>query len=77
MMQADDSLSTRLTYGVKGPHTISREVEGEGWTAALPPPTSTPAVARTVGNDYLVREDPRCREGRLRQSLTMILRGAQ
>jgi hypothetical protein len=49
MMQADDSLPTRLTYGVKGPHTISREVEGEGWTTALPQPTSTPAVARTVG----------------------------
>jgi hypothetical protein len=46
---ADDSLPTRLTYGVKGPHTISREVEGEVWTAALPQPTSTPAVARTVG----------------------------
>ena len=49
MMQADDSLSTRLTYGVKGPHTSSREVEGEVWTAALPQLTSTPTVARTVG----------------------------
>jgi hypothetical protein len=38
MMQADDSLPTRLTYGVKGPHTISREVEGEVWIAALPDP---------------------------------------
>ena len=36
MMHADDSLSTRLTYGVKGPHMISREVEGEVWIAALP-----------------------------------------
>jgi hypothetical protein len=45
----DDSLPTRLTYGVKGPHTSSREIEGEVWTAALPQPTSTPAVARTVG----------------------------
>ena len=49
LMQADDSLSTRLTYGVKGPHMICREVEGEGWTTALPPPTSTPTVAQTVG----------------------------
>ena len=49
MMQADDSLLTRLTYGVKGTHTSSREVEGEGWTSALPPPTSTPAMARTLG----------------------------
>ena len=31
MMQADDSLLTRLTYGVKGPHTSSREIEGEVW----------------------------------------------
>ena len=36
MMQADDSLPTRLTYGVKGPHTSSREIEGEVWTATLP-----------------------------------------
>ena len=49
MMQADDSLPTRLTYGVKGPHTISIEVEGEVWTTALPQPTSTLVVARTVG----------------------------
>jgi hypothetical protein len=42
MMQADDSLPTRLTYGVKGPHMISREVEGEVWTTTLPQPTSTP-----------------------------------
>jgi hypothetical protein len=37
MMLADDNLPTRLTYGVKGPHTICREVEGEGWTTSLPP----------------------------------------
>jgi hypothetical protein len=49
MMQADDILPTKLTYGVKGPHTVSREVEGEGSIAALPPPTSTVVVARTVG----------------------------
>jgi hypothetical protein len=48
-MQADVSLPTGLTYGVKGPHMSSREIEGEVWTAALPQPTSTPAVARTVG----------------------------
>ena len=30
MMQADDSLPTVLTYGVKGPHTRSREVWGRG-----------------------------------------------
>ena len=45
----DDRLPTRLTYGVKGPHMISREVEGEVCIAALPQPTSTPTVARTVG----------------------------
>jgi hypothetical protein len=49
VMQVDDSLPTRLTYGVKGPHMICREVEGEGWTTALPPPASTTVVARTVG----------------------------
>ena len=49
MMQADDSLPTRLPYGVKGPHMSSREIEREVWTIALPQPTSTPAVARTVG----------------------------
>jgi hypothetical protein len=49
MMQADDRLSTRFTYGVKGPHTTTREVEGEVWTVALPQPTITPAMARTVG----------------------------
>jgi hypothetical protein len=49
MMQADDSLLTRLTYGVKGPHTITIEVEGEVWIEALPQATSTPTVARTVG----------------------------
>ena len=49
MMQDDDRFLTRLTYGVKGPHMISREVEGEVWTAALSQPTSTPAVARIIG----------------------------
>jgi hypothetical protein len=49
MMQADDSLPTRLTYGVKGSHMTTREVEGEVWTTTLPQPTSTPTVARTVG----------------------------
>jgi hypothetical protein len=49
MMQADDSLPTGLTYGVKGPHMIYREVEGEVWTAALPQCISTLAVAQTVG----------------------------
>jgi hypothetical protein len=49
MMQGDDSLPTRLTYGVKGSHMTTREVEGEVWTTALPQPTSTPIVARTVG----------------------------
>jgi hypothetical protein len=49
MMQADDRLPTRLTYGVKGSHTTTREVEGEVWTAGLPQPTRTPIVARTVG----------------------------
>jgi hypothetical protein len=49
MMQADDRFPNRLTYGVKGSHTISIEVEGEVWTTALPQPTSTPVVAQTVG----------------------------
>jgi hypothetical protein len=49
MMQVDDSLPTRLTYGVKGSHMTTRDVEGEVWTAVLPQPTSTPIVARTVG----------------------------
>ena len=49
MMWVDDSLSTRLTCGVEGSHMTSRDVEGEVWTVALPQPTSTPDVARTVG----------------------------
>jgi hypothetical protein len=49
MMEADDSLLTRLTYGVKGPHMITIEVEGEVWIESLSQATSTPAVARTVG----------------------------
>jgi hypothetical protein len=49
MMQADDSLSTRLTCGVEGSRTTTRDVEGEVWTTTLPQPTSTPVVARTVG----------------------------
>jgi len=49
MMHDDDRLLTRITYGVKGPHTITIEVEGEGWTTTLPPPTSTLFMAGTVG----------------------------
>jgi hypothetical protein len=49
MMQADDSLPTRLTCGVKGLRMTTIDVEGKAWTAALPQPTSTPDVARTVG----------------------------
>ena len=49
MMQVDDSLSTRLTCGVKGSCTTTRYVEGEVWKISLPWPTSTPTVARTVG----------------------------
>ena len=49
MMQADDSLPTKLTYEVKGPHMTSREVEGEVWTKNLPQPTSTLTMARDVG----------------------------
>jgi hypothetical protein len=48
MMQADDSLLTRLTCGVKGSRTTTRDVEGEVWREALPQPTSTLVVARTV-----------------------------
>jgi len=49
MMQADYSLLTRLTYGLKGPHTISREGEGEVLTTSLPQPTSTHVVNETIG----------------------------
>ena len=49
MMHVDDNLPTRLTYGVKGPHIISRGVEGEAWTTDLPQPTSTLVVALTIG----------------------------
>jgi hypothetical protein len=49
MMQADDSLLTRLTYGVNGSHMTTREVEGEVWTTTLPQPTCTPAMAQNVG----------------------------
>ena len=49
MMQDDDSLPTRLTYGVKGLQMTTRDVEGEVWKTTLPQPTSTPDVARTVG----------------------------
>ena len=48
-MQANNCLLTKLTYGVKGPHTTTKEVEGEVWTTALPQPTSTPTVAQIVG----------------------------
>jgi hypothetical protein len=30
-MQDDDSLSTKLTFGVKGSHTTTRDIEGEVW----------------------------------------------
>jgi hypothetical protein len=49
MMEADDSLMTRLTCGVEGSRTTTKDVEGEVWTVALPQPTSTSIVARTVG----------------------------
>jgi hypothetical protein len=49
MMQDDDSLLTRLTCGVEGSRRTTRDVEGEVWIAALPQPTSTPVVARTIG----------------------------
>jgi hypothetical protein len=49
MMHADDSLSTRLTCGVKGSRMNTRDVEGEVWIEALPRPTSTLFVAQTVG----------------------------
>jgi hypothetical protein len=40
---------TILTYGVKGSHMTTRDVEGEVWTTSLPQPTNTPVVALTVG----------------------------
>jgi len=49
MMQADDNLPTRLTCGVEGSCTTTRDFEGEVWTTALPQPTSTPVIARIVG----------------------------
>jgi hypothetical protein len=49
MMQDDDSLSTRLTYGVKGSRMTTRDVEGDVWIESLQQPTSTPIMARTVG----------------------------
>jgi hypothetical protein len=36
MTQADDSLPIRLTCGVEGSCTTTRDVEGEVWTVALP-----------------------------------------
>jgi hypothetical protein len=49
MMQADDSLPTRLTCEVEGSRKTTRDVEGKVWIKALPQPTSTPAMARTIG----------------------------
>jgi len=49
MMQADDRLLTRLTYGVEGPHMTTRDIEGEVWTKTLPQRTITLVVARTIG----------------------------
>jgi hypothetical protein len=49
MMQFCDNLQTRLTCGVEGSRTTTRDIEGEVWTTALPQPTNTPVVARTVG----------------------------
>jgi hypothetical protein len=49
MMHVDDILPTRLTCGVEGPRTTTRDVEGEVWTTTLPQPTSTPTVTQTVG----------------------------
>ena len=39
MMQANDSLLTRLTCGVEGSCTTTRDIEGEVWTTTLPYPT--------------------------------------
>jgi hypothetical protein len=49
MMQVDDSLSTRLTFGVEGSRMTTRDFEGEVWIETLPQPTNTPVVARIVG----------------------------
>jgi hypothetical protein len=49
MMQANDSLPTRLTRGVEGSRMTTIDIEGEVWTTALPQPTRTPIVAQTVG----------------------------
>jgi hypothetical protein len=45
MMQADDSLLTRLRCGVEGSCTTTRDVEGEVWKTTLPQPTSTLTMA--------------------------------
>jgi hypothetical protein len=58
MMRADDSLPTKLTCGVKGSHMTTIDVEGEVWTTALPQPTSTPAMARTIGERLLISRGP-------------------
>jgi hypothetical protein len=49
MMQVDDGLSNRLTCGLEGLRTTTRDVEGEVWTTTLPQPTSTLAMTRTIG----------------------------
>jgi hypothetical protein len=50
MMQVDDSLPVGLTCGVEGSRMTTVYFEGEVWTTALPQPTSTLVVDRTVGS---------------------------
>jgi hypothetical protein len=47
--KADDRFPIILTFGVEGSCMTTRFIEGEVWQQALPQPTSTPIVARTVG----------------------------
>jgi len=76
-MQADDSLPTRLTSGVKGSCTTTRDIEGEVWQQPCHNLLAFMSWLEPRVNYYLVREYPWCREGGLWQSLMMILRGAQ
>ena len=55
-MQVDDILLTRLTFGVKGSHTKTRDIEGEVWHHPCHNLLSLPPWLKLYVNDYLVRE---------------------
>ena len=64
-MQVNDSLPTRLTFGVKGSHTKTRYNEGELWQQPYHSLLALSSWIELFVNDYLVREDPQCREKKL------------